>query len=79
MWNAIPDDIKSSMTLITFKQKLRNLYFERLRMVFDQDNIRTYKLICVKCRSINTLTSCIHVNSFSAGSFVSHFESIFLM
>ena len=51
----IPDDIKSSISLITFEQKLKNFYLERLGMVFEQDNVRTYKLICVKCRSINIL------------------------
>ena len=58
MWNALPDDVKSCTSLPSFKYRLKNLFFNRLRVLFDQDNIRSYKLICPKCRHSNALNLC---------------------
>ena len=57
-WNALPNNIKAISILNTFKSKLKAFFFERLRLVFDQDNVRSYKIACPKCRSIKPLTLC---------------------
>jgi hypothetical protein len=58
IWNALPNNIKASSSLTEFRVKLKEFYFERLRSVFDGDNIRSYKIICPKCRSVNTMNLC---------------------
>ena len=57
MWNTLPDDVKSCTSLPSFKC-LKNFFFNRLRALFDQDNIRSYKLICPKCRYSNPFNLC---------------------
>ena len=42
LWNALPDSIK----------------FTRLKNVFVMDNVRSYKIICPKCRKINAMSIC---------------------
>ena len=49
LWNAIPDNTKSSSSLF---------YFSRLKNVFVTDNVRSYKIICPKCRKINAMSVC---------------------
>ena len=58
IWNALPINIKASSSLTEFRVKLKEFFFERLRSVFDGDNIRSYKIICPKCRSVNTMNLC---------------------
>ena len=58
LWNAIPDSIKSQTSISSFKNKLKYFFVERLKIVFDGDNIRSYKLICPKCRRANPMTIC---------------------
>ena len=58
MWNALPEDIKAASSLNIFKKKLKDLFYRRLNAVFNQDDIRTYKIICVKCRSTNVYSAC---------------------
>ena len=58
LWNAIPDNIKSQASISSFKNKLKYFFFERLKLVFDGDNIRSYKLICPKCRRVNRMNIC---------------------
>ena len=58
LWNAIPDSIKSQTSISSFKNKLKYFFVERLKIVFDGDNIRSYKLICPKCRRVNPMTIC---------------------
>ena len=58
LWNAIPDSIKSQTSMSSFKNKLKYFFVERLKIVFDGDNIRSYKLICPKCRRVNPMTIC---------------------
>ena len=38
--------------------KLKYFFAERLKIVFDGDNIRSYKLICPKCRRVNPIAIC---------------------
>ena len=56
--NALPNNIKGITIQSTFKSKLKAFFLESLRLVFDQDNIRSYKIACPKCRSIRPLTLC---------------------
>ena len=58
LWNAIPDSIKSQTSIFSFKNKLKYFFVERLKIVFDGHNIRSYKLICPKCRRVNPMTIC---------------------
>ena len=58
MWNALPCEIKSESNVATFKKKLKSFFFNRLQKVFDPDDIRTFKIICCKCRKSNTLRRC---------------------
>ena len=56
LWNALPSDLKSESNV--FKNKLKTFYFTRLRVVFDADYARTFKLVCCKCRKINNVVTC---------------------
>ena len=57
MWNSLPENIKDSDTISSFKSKLKLFYFARLLNVFDGDNFRSLKLICPKCRRVNIFLS----------------------
>ena len=46
-----------------FKYYLKIVYYNRLKTVFDYDNICSYELACHKCRRINSVCGC----SFSLG------------
>ena len=60
LWNSIPDDIKVAESVSSFKRQLKSLYFRRLYNVFDGDYIRSYKIICPKCRRVNVYNvSCL--------------------
>ena len=58
IWNGIPKDIKVATTLCSFKRQLKSFYFKRLFNVFDGDNVRSFKIICPKCRRVNILKAC---------------------
>ena len=58
IWNAVPGDIKAETTLSSFKAKFKSFYFVRLYQFFDGDNVRTFKLICPKCRKVNIFSVC---------------------
>ena len=53
MWNGgkIVDSFALTSTLKSF-------YFKRLYNVFDGDNVRSFKIICPKCRRVNILKAC---------------------
>ena len=55
LWNSLPDIVKNYTTVSGFKNQLKKFYFSRLFRVFDTDNIRSYKIVCPKCRRINPL------------------------
>ena len=59
----IPNDVRLAESIDSFKRKLKSFYFKRLFNVFDGDNFRTFKIICPKCRRVNTLTACVHLLS----------------
>ena len=58
IWNAVPGDIKAETTLSSFKAKLKSFHFVRLYQIFDGDNVRTFTLICPKCRKVNIFSVC---------------------
>ena len=58
IWNNISEYIKVARTLCTFKRQLKSFYFKRLYNVFDGDNVRSFKIICPKCRRVNILKAC---------------------
>ena len=58
LWNAIPSTIQTCTSILSFRKQLKAFYIERLNLIFDGDNIRTFKLVCPKCRRINTLSVC---------------------
>ena len=58
MWNSLPKNIKDSDTISSFKSKLKSFYFTRLLNAFDGDNFHSFKLICPKCRRVNTSSVC---------------------
>ena len=58
IWNGIAEDIKVAATLCSFKRQLKSFYFKRLYNVFDGDNVRSFKIICPKCRRVNILKVC---------------------
>ena len=45
LWNALPSDLKSESNVNVFKNKFQTFYFTRLRVVFDADDVRTFKLV----------------------------------
>ena len=58
LWNGIPEYNKSESLLESFKEKLKSFFYKRLTIVFTQDAIRSFKLVCPKCRRLNIITSC---------------------
>ena len=50
--------IQTCTSILSFRKKLKTFYIERLNLIFDGDNIRTFKLVCPKCRRINTMSIC---------------------
>jgi len=58
LWNNKPNDVRQAEPIDSFKHKLKSFYFKRLFYVFDGDNLRTFKIICPKCRRVNTLVAC---------------------
>ena len=53
---ALPIAIRSEVELhvVSFKKKLNSFFSNRLTSIFNQDDIRFYKLVCVKCHHPNT-------------------------
>ena len=58
LWNAIPDSIRSVDLLASFKKKLKSFFYVRLSNVFNSDDIRSFKLVCPKCRRLNSYSNC---------------------
>jgi hypothetical protein len=48
LWNAIPEALISAGTLKSFERDLNIFFFSRLQMVFEGDNVKTYKIVCPK-------------------------------
>ena len=54
----MPADIRAEENLLPFTKKLKSFFFIRLSNVFDPDDIRSFKLVCVKCRRPNPFNTC---------------------
>ena len=55
VWNILPSKIRdTSRSLAYFKSSLLNYYLEQ---IYNPDNPRTFKSVCVKCHSIRSLDS----------------------
>ena len=56
VWNTLPDELrKPDMSFLTFKACLYNYYYSATLTVFDQDNMQTWKSVCVKCHKAGQL------------------------
>lgn len=58
LWNNIPNNVRPAESIDSFKRKLKSFYFKRLFKVFGGDYFLTFKIICPKCRRVNTLVAC---------------------
>lgn len=58
IWNALLDNVRAEKELLSFAKKLKSFVNLRLRKVFNQGDIRFFKLVCVKCRRFDALNSC---------------------
>ena len=55
-WNILGCDLRhKDIGLYTFKSKLKTYYEHALSNVYDCDDPRTWKSICVKCRRVRSL------------------------
>ena len=58
VWNILPCKIRdTTRSLATFKTLLLNYYFNLLKSIYNPDNPRTFKSVCVKCHSTRPLES----------------------
>ena len=56
VWNTLPDELrKPDISFLTFKACLYNYYHSATLTVFDQDNMQTWKSVCVKCHKAGQL------------------------
>ena len=56
VWNTLPDELrKPDMSFLTFKACLYSYYYSATLTVFDQDNMQTWKSVCVKCHKAGQL------------------------
>ena len=56
VWNTLPDELrKPDISFLTFKACLYNYYYSATLTVFDQDNMQTWKSVCVKCHKAGQL------------------------
>ena len=62
VWNNLPDEMRRMDTsLLRFRSLLKEHYLTASQTIFDSDDPRTWKSVCLKCYSARTLgisTSC---------------------
>ena len=58
LWNAKPIAIRSEVDIVPFKKKLKSFIYNRISSVFNQDDIHSYKFVCLKCRHGNNAICC---------------------
>ena len=52
VWNILPDILRdTTRSIASFKSLLFRYYFNLLELVYNPDNPRTFKSVCVKCHS----------------------------
>ena len=61
-WNTLPANLRDkNVSLSSYKKSLIQYYHRALESVYDQDDPRTWKSICVRCnnaRGLHTTPSC---------------------
>ena len=58
IWNILPDELRhQSLRLVKFKSLLLDYYRTALNLVYDHDNPRTWKSICLKWKKARSLAS----------------------
>jgi hypothetical protein len=61
LWNILPLELTlEEETFQGFKSKLNKYYRDALRTVYNIDDCRTWKSICIKCRTARLLHNKIH-------------------
>lgn len=62
IWNTLPEPLRdTSVSLSTYRKSVLNYYQEALKSVYDQDDPRTWRSICLKCnspRGLHKVPSC---------------------
>lgn len=58
LWNSLPVALRQCNTVNKFKRLLKNLFWNRLLNVFDVSDVRSWKIVCVKCRKVNVHIAC---------------------
>ena len=62
VWNNLPDEMRRMDTsLLRFRSLLKEHYLTATQTIFDSDDPRTWKSVCLKCNSARILgisTSC---------------------
>ena len=51
LWNSLPGEIKSSLSIQSLKLNLYNHYTQKVNACFDVNRPRTWKTFCTKCRT----------------------------
>ena len=57
MFIALSSPPPQSLSLVKFKSLLPDYYRSALNLVYDHDNLRTWKSICLKCNKARRLAS----------------------
>lgn len=61
LWNILPNDLTlNDQTLSYFKRSLFSYYSKALKEVYDIDDNRTWKSVCIKCKTARLLTEVPH-------------------
>ena len=56
VWNTLPKDLRhTTRSVSSFKTNLCQFYNKQLHDIFDPEDSRTYKTVCIKCHSTRSL------------------------
>ena len=56
VWSTLPKDLReTTRSVSSFKTNLCQFYNKLLDDIFDPDDSRTYKTVCIKCHSTRSL------------------------
>ena len=56
VWNTLPKDLRdTTRSVSSFKTNLCQFYNKLLDDIFDPEDSRTYKTVCIKCHSTRSL------------------------
>ena len=61
LWNILPNDLTlENQTLSYFKKSLYSYYNKALKDIYDIDDNRTWKSVCIKCKNARLLNEVPH-------------------